>query len=95
MLTLSLRQVLSLRLQANYDYDNMHSQQKSIKGITNGGTINTGIKCIRFSGNFPNGVPKFQYVFYASPHTSVRMLRQCLSISTRIIMLADRKGALI
>jgi len=37
-------------------------------------------------GNLPNGVPKFQYVFYASAHTSVRMLHQCLSISTGIVM---------
>ena len=37
-------------------------------------------------GSLPNVAPKFQYVFYASLHASVRLLRQCLSISTGIIM---------
>jgi len=49
-------------------------------------------------GNLPNGVPKFQYVFYASAHTSVRMLRQCLIVYQFLqesSWLADRKGALI
>src|SRR6218665_2622778 len=43
-------------------------------------------------GNLPNSVPKFQYVFYASAHISVRMLRQCLSISTGIIMAGRPQG---
>src|SRR6218665_2500515 len=42
--------------------------------------------CLSICGNLPNVVPKFQYVFYASAHTSVRMSRRCLSISTGIIM---------
>ena len=45
-----------------------------------------------FAGNLPNGVSKFQYVFYASAHTSVRMLHQFLSISTGIIMAGRPQG---
>ena len=47
---------------------------------------------ITFLGNLPNGVPKFQYVFYVSAHTSVRMLHQCLSISTGIIIAGRPQG---
>jgi len=50
------------------------------------------IEAYKIFGNLPNGVPKFQYVFYASAHASVSMLRQCLSISTGIIMAGRPQG---